>query len=110
MLHRGRLLPFFHKGSMYGVITFLVGRPGQFFGKDPWALVYDDPSGTECYVEQVYCRPQYRSKHNSFYAFKRLKKYVKQRFPNVVSFTWCRYKNDKLFSYQGGKQCIPSSL
>lgn len=84
-------------GTGKALITFFIGMPydrQRFLDKEPWTIIDDDPDGTMCYVDQMITDKDDNNKH-SYILWKLLIDHIRNKFVNVTTLTWNRYKGGK---------------
>lgn len=97
MTLRGRLVPILDNGNhVIGFITFYIGDndTNKYVRDDMWSVVEDEPlNGTICYVDHLITNKDKLNAKKALFVFEVFKQMIKDRFPQVRTIRWNRYKN-----------------
>ena len=103
MAAKERLVPVLDDvNKVIGFMTFYIGNGNvdKYIRHDMWSVLDDEPdTGEICYVDQLITNKDKLNPKRSFKTFNLFKQMIKERFPQVHTIRWNRYKKGRVHVY-----------
>lgn len=103
MKQRNRLIPVRDNNILRAIITFFIGNENdtdKFVRDKMWDTVPDDSDGNTVFIDHLVTKKFKDNPYHSIAVWTYLKRYFRDKFPNVRYIRWNRFKNKKVKVYQ----------
>jgi hypothetical protein len=102
MNKRGRLLHLSTEDGKKGILTYFIGNgnPAKYQKRDMWSIVDDELNGNTIYCDQLLTDHDKLNPYIAFNVWKEIKRYFKEKYPNIDKIRWIRYRHNKLTKYK----------
>ena len=103
MNKKGRLIHLSTDDGRKGILTYFIGNgnPKKYQNRDMWSVVEDEPeTGDTIYCDQLLTDHDEQNPYVALSVWKDIKRYFKDRYPNIDKIQWRRFRHNKLSNYK----------
>jgi hypothetical protein len=103
MKKRGRLIHLSTVDGRNGMLTYFIGngKPEKYQNREMWSVIDDEEkTGDTIYCDQLITDHNEENPYVAFSVWKDIKRYFKEKYPNIDKIRWVRFRHDRLTNYK----------